>query len=122
MAFCVPCADRGRKNIPAEREIGGTPMCESCIGGGKGGAPGFPPPRFERVPALASPRAWERFFRELSSLRENEDLAAHPYPGQTLHALRESIRRNAKARGIEVRFRVVEGVVRVHLLQSEATC
>ena len=40
----------------------------------------------------------------------NEDLAAQPRPGESANALREVIRRKAKARGIEVRFRVVGGV------------
>ena len=48
MAFCKPCAERGRPGVPAVCEISGTPMCSMCIGGGREEQPA---PKFERVPA-----------------------------------------------------------------------
>ena len=116
MAFCKPCAERGRPGVAAAREIGGTPMCSACIGGGREEQPA---PKFERVPANGFVRDWERFFSELLSLPVNEEVAAYPRPGQSLNALREVIRRKAKARGVGIRFRVVEGVVRTKAVQVE---
>lgn len=118
MVFCKPCAERGRPRVPAAREVGGTPMCSTCVGGGREEQPA---PKFERVPAQIYVQDWDRFFTELRSLPVNEDLAAHPRPGESPNALREVIRRKAKARGIEVRFRVVEGVVRAKAIRMERT-
>jgi len=118
MAFCKPCAERGRPGVTAAREIGSTPMCQRCINGEPVGRKPLPAPHFERVPALS--RDWERLFRSLLALQKSEDLAVHPFPGHTANALRERIRRQAKARGIEIRFRLVDGMVRVRPVATEA--
>ena len=103
MAFCETCAERGRPNVPAEREVGGTPMCRACIGGGKGGGVGFPAPAFERIPARPQyVRDWQRLFREVAGLKQDEDLAVHPHPGQTIKALLQSTKRKADELGIEI--------------------
>ena len=119
MALCKPCAERGRRGVPAAREIGGTPMCQCCINGAPVGREPLPAPHFERVPALS--RNWDLLFQNLLALPKTEDLAVHPVPGQTPNALREVIRRKAKARGVDVRFRVVEGVVRIRPVATHAT-
>jgi len=116
MAFCKPCAERGRRGVTAAREIGGTPMCSACIGGGREEQT---VPEFQRVPTQIFVRDWEGFFTKLVALPADEDLAVRPHPGQTPNALRENIRRKAKARGISIRFRVDEGLVHAKAVQME---
>lgn len=35
-SFCVPCAERGRPNVPAMREVSGEGFCHNCFRGGNG--------------------------------------------------------------------------------------
>ena len=35
-SFCVPCATRGRPNVPAMHEVGGEGFCHNCFRGGNG--------------------------------------------------------------------------------------
>ena len=95
-------------------------MCLCCINGAPVGREPLAAPHFERVPALS--RGSERLFQSMLALPKTEDLAVHPVPGQTANALGERIRRKAKASGIEVWSRVVQGVVRVGPVATDAAC
>jgi len=35
-SFCVPCAERGRPNVPAMHEVSGEGFCHNCFRGGNG--------------------------------------------------------------------------------------